>query len=421
MLDGELPRGLPQDVVNDLLTSLVKHNALNATTLKVLKNCELGSLSLAGCRGVTDEWLLPLAKTTTAPPSNSPLLSSSSYYGGDDVECMDLDNSGYGEAKPSSDVFHDAHNFHNNSQEESDSIVEESSCSTSSFVSASSNHHHFASALPSPPPPPPPPDTADDDDDKMWVSSPLPSESSSRGGFQLHEHIAQQSNPLFMNCTTSSMTMLDLRGSQRLTDKGLFQLSSLNSLEVARLDNCHSIVGRGLLAFSVSHRLHTLSLANCRRLTDEAIINISHLDSLEALSLDGCRCLTDRSLAAIGGLYRLKKLDISQCDLLTDTGLEELENLEEIEELSLGWCRLISDNGIDTLTKQHGRSRSLRILGLARCPITDTGVEYLERLENLEELDLNGCSEIGSAALGKALSRMAKLTNLDVSYCPGIL
>lgn len=118
--------------------------------------------------------------------------------------------------------------------------------------------------------------------------------------------------------TTSALTLLDLRGSQRVTDRGLLQLSHspLLSLEVARLDNCHGITGRGLLAFSRSRRLHTLSVSNCRRLTDEAVVNVSHLGaSLMALNLGGCRCLTDRSLEALGGLIMLRKLDLSQVRL----------------------------------------------------------------------------------------------------------
>lgn len=47
-LDGNLPAGLPQDVVDDIIGSLVRHAALNATTLRVLKNCELGKLVLCG-------------------------------------------------------------------------------------------------------------------------------------------------------------------------------------------------------------------------------------------------------------------------------------------------------------------------------------------------------------------------------------
>jgi hypothetical protein len=199
------------------------------------------------------------------------------------------------------------------------------------------------------------------------------------------------------------------------------QLRDLSALQVAKLDGCHSLVGRGLLAFAGSHRLHTLSLANCRRLSDEAVINISHLSSLEALSLDGCRCLTDRSLVAISNLVHLEKLDLSQCDLITDEGLDHLHDLACLNELSLGWCRLVTDAGVNLLTQQAGRSSTLRILRLARCPITDEGVVHLKRLVALEELDLNGCSSIGSNALGNTLGCLTNLTTLDVSYCPGIL
>lgn len=113
----------------------------------------------------------------------------------------------------------------------------------------------------------------------------------------------------------STLTLLDLRGS-RITDRGLLRLSHpspLSSLEIVKLDNCHGITGRGLIAFAHSNNLHTLSLANCRRLTDEAVVNVSHLGrSLMAVNLGGCRCLTDRSLEGLGGLRELRKLDLSQ-------------------------------------------------------------------------------------------------------------
>jgi hypothetical protein len=113
----------------------------------------------------------------------------------------------------------------------------------------------------------------------------------------------------------SSLTVLDLRGS-RITDRGLLRLSHpspLSSLEIVKLDNCHLITGRGLIAFAHSGNLHTLTLANCRRITDEAVVNVSHLGrSLMALNLGGCRCLTDRSLEGLKGLLELRKLDLSQ-------------------------------------------------------------------------------------------------------------
>jgi hypothetical protein len=377
-LNGELPPGLPQDVVDDVVKSLVKHSALNATTLRVLRNCELGALSLAGCRGVTDEWLKPLrTRSVTSSPELIPLAHDENG-----AQSMDLDDD-----RKSGGVLYgsfDSHKF------------EESSCSTSSFVTAPCIPElpQLASA------------SADTPMEGLTVTDTKRSHSPT---------IAS------LSTVTTNLTSLDLRGSQGLTDRGLMHFTDLRRLEVAKLDNCHALVGRGLLALSSSHRLHTLSLANCRRITDEAVINISHLLSLEALSLGGCRCLTDRSLAAVADLYALRKLDLSQCDLISDSGLEQLENLECLEELSLGWCRRITDQGIDILTAQPERSTTLRILRLARCPISDQGVEYLGRLVALEELDLNGCSSVGSTALGKTLEALTHLANLDVSFCPGIL
>lgn len=92
-----------------------------------------------------------------------------------------------------------------------------------------------------------------------------------------------------------------------------------------------------------------------------------------------------------------------------------------MEELSLGWCRLISDDGLEILTEQPNRSHALNTLRLARCSITDEGLKHLEDLESLEELDLNGCVNVSSSALGETLGKLIRLTSLDVSYCPGIL
>lgn len=380
-LNGELPAGLPQEVVDDVIRSLLKHSALNATTLRVLRNCELGTLSLAGCRGVTDEWLEPLS---TRSFTSSPGLCSVTHDEGE-IQSMELDDDHDPE-----EVFYGT--FGSRKCDESSS-----SCSTSSFVSTTSKPY-----VPRP--------TSDVD---------RASESSGMAGTDSKPTHSPAVS--YFSTVTSSLTMLDLRGSQRLSDRGLMQLTDLGKLEVVKLDNCHALVGRGLLALALSHRLHTLSLANCRRLTDEAVVNISHILSLEALSLGGCRCLTDRSLAALADLYSLRKLDLSQCDLITDAGLEQLDNLENLEELGLGWCRQITDLGIDSLTSQPGRSTNLRVLRVARCPLSDLGVECLGRLKALEELDLNGCNGIGSSALGKTLEALTQLTTLDVSYCPAIL
>jgi len=341
LLDGELPAGLPQDVTDDVVRSLVQHSALNATTLRILRQCSLAELSLAGCRGVTDQWLAPFAPPPQLYPSD------------DSMECDDEDNE---EEEDDDEGFFSSMETTKNSSDQSTS-------SSETFLSA---------------------------------ASPQP---------------------------TANLTVLDLRGSQRLTDHGLMQLTAhLPRLQVAKLDNCHSLQGRGLVALTAArHHLHTLSLAQCRRLTDEGMLHVSHLVGLENLSLAGCRCLTDCALQALGDLYNLRKLDFSQCDLITDTGLQMLDNLEVLEELSLGWCRSLSDQGLAAVAAQPGRAEHLRILRLSRCHLTDEGLVHLGKLQALEELDLNGCHRLSSTATGRALAQLPRLEVLDVSYCPNIL
>ena len=451
-LNGELPAGLPQDVVDGIVDSLVKHAALTATTLRVLKNCELGKLVLCGeflqqnfkslihireslewisfdvldffpaphlstfytlqkctgCRGVTDEWLEPFVTQNAIPSVGLP------FHENMDLEYSTNDSHqeyAYG-------MFGHPENLHLGHEEGVVESCNSSRSTSSSFCTAKSNldqdtenatHHHEAASFHAT-------TTAERAGDPFREDYMMEEEDRrSLIGYDASVSVVAFSS------LTASLTELDLRGSQRLTDRGLLQLQDLCQLEVARLDNCHGICGRGLLALTMSHSLHTLSLSGCRRLTDEAIINVSNVETLQSLNLEGCRCLTDRSLAALSGLFCLLKLDLSQCDLVTDAGLEHLEGLQHLEELSLGWCRSISDHGLDILTAQPRRSEILRVLRLARCTITDGGIGHLGRLLALEELDLNGCSNVSSVSLGNVLEKMANLQQLDVSYCPGIL
>ena len=402
--DNGLPSGLPQDVVDDVVASLTKHSAMNATTLRLLRNCELASLSLVGSRGVTDEWLKPLRTSAARATTRASLHASQE----DEVTDVTM--------QPANEMFF-------NTLSEENSQGKGTTSSSSSYVSASSALLPSASESNVVVPDTPSHVRVDVNGDlDMSISSSFDDGQTCHvdpGSTADHAQTNPHQSPA--NTTTSSMILLDLRGSHRLSDKGLMHLSDLESLEVAKLDGCFALQGRGLLAFSSSTRLRSLSLANCRRLTDEAIVNISHLSSLEALSLDGCRCLTDRSLRAISSLYSLTQLDLSQCDLITDVGLAHLNDLEWIEELSLGWCRSISDRGIHALCSQVGRGCRLRVLNLARLDVSDEGLGQLIKLRSLEELNLNGCTRINSSSLGSVLENLPSLTSLDVSHCPGIL
>lgn len=67
--EGERPRpvtrspleGLPPELVDRLLRSLVKHGALLPPTLAALHGCDPSVLDLSSCRGVSDAWLASFA------------------------------------------------------------------------------------------------------------------------------------------------------------------------------------------------------------------------------------------------------------------------------------------------------------------------------------------------------------------------
>jgi len=350
---GELPAGiLDSYLVERILKSLVQHSALNFTTLKSLRRCELNQITLAGCRGVSDDWLSIFCKNR------------------DEVQDTELNSSS------------SSSSFRSVSSTGQTDLINESICCCNPYSCRSL------------------PLNMTRGDNSSFIDS----------NYESHSFVS-----------LSQVTLLDLRGSQRLTDRGLSQLHGLTSLEIANLDNCYSLTGRGLSSFSNCYSLHTLSLSNCRCLTDEALVHISHLSSIRALSLDGCRCLTDISLENISNLNHLQKLELSQCDLISDNGLAHINGLNQIEELSLGWCRAITDQGLNILASQPLRAETLRALCLARCSITGDGIKYLGKLKALEELDINGCSGVNSSDFSETLLQLNRLTVLDVSYCPGIL
>ena len=380
-LEGELPPGLPQDIVDRIVQSLTSHSALNSTTLRALSKCELGTLNLHRARGVSDEWMTCISsfssrsssadypggniatsrRVQASIPSSPPLKVVSSFThnnpGSGSPMMMDLDEyddyfdstmNNYQPPLLPSPSLGELQEDKNAKDMEDCCVGSFGSRSTSSFVSAKEEMNPPPSSLtpllPSVLPPPeffsmnstPTPTSS------LWLHQPRNS-ILSRDSVQSspsNDDVGVESNSFpgkdEMSCddtylpsiqptnsATSTITLLDLRGSQRLSDRGLLQLSRtpLHSLEVARLDNCHGISGRGLLAFSRSYKMHTLSLSNCRRLTDEAVVNISHLgDSLVTLNLGGSRCLTDRSLEAMSGLLGLRQLDLSQVSL----GVEDI-------------------------------------------------------------------------------------------------
>lgn len=175
-------------------------------------------------------------------------------------------------------------------------------------------------------------------------------------------------------------------------------------------------------------RLRSTGLANVRCLTnleklqfsgahieDQGLASIKDLTQLRRLWFYECRGITDEGLIHLAGLKNLKWLRLScevagsgqssKSEFITDSGLEHLKEMSELESLDLMGQR-ITDVGLERV---KGLTK-IKELYLSGAGITDVGMEHLKGLSHLKYLHLyqTGVTSNGKAAL------KAKFPKLDI-------
>lgn len=110
---------------------------------------------------------------------------------------------------------------------------------------------------------------------------------------------------------------------------------------------------------------------------------------------------TDNDVQRLAGLKNLKKLDLS-LTYVSDRGIESLQKLPQLEDLNLASAEFITDAAISYLRA----NRSLRRLNLRGTDVTDTTLKYAAELTGLRQLDVSQTqiSDVGLdhlAALGE--------------------
>ncbi len=115
----------------------------------------------------------------------------------------------------------------------------------------------------------------------------------------------------------------------------------------------------------------------------------------------------DKDLELLEGLP-IKKLNLFRT-AITDSGLEHLSKLPQLEELDLGITK-ITDEGVKLL-KQFP---SLKTIRLTRTAITDAGVSELSRCPNLTWIGLVNCDGVTGTTLGD-LKRLKRLYMLNLA------
>ncbi len=280
---GSWPRpfkGLPPELVDRLLRSLVAHRCLLPQTLAVLSGCEVTTLDLSSCRGVEDDWLTPFAAAEltdlilrgAAGVTDAGLgrLEGLRHLQRVDLsQCLGVQGEGLRQALRQTDQLRS---------------VNLSGCLNLTDVGL---------------------------------------------------------EPLV--ASAASLRALSLQGCRRLTAAALRRtLSQLRALETLSLNQCQGLASdahalTACLAALPALRQVDLGYIGSAISPGVLVALSSTAEGLETLVLDRASELGSAGLAALGPLARLRRLSLRGCLGVTDGGLSYLPT--SLEELNLSHCR----------------------------------------------------------------------------------
>lgn len=142
------------------------------------------------------------------------------------------------------------------------------------------------------------------------------------------------------------------------------------------------------------------------------------------LDLDGCG-FDESELKYLNKLTSLQLINLSNCGVrgYDEQSWMNLKNLKDLICLDLSGCEYIGDDSLKYISNLNAL-RYLK-LNMSQCTIignifiTDNGLQYLEKLTNLETLDLSKCTKINGHGL-KYLRNLTQLKHLILSECKSI-
>ncbi|CAN0015631.1 unnamed protein product [Discosporangium mesarthrocarpum] len=356
------PSLFPQEVVDKLLASLTKQNAISVPALHAFKSCEVTRLSLEGCRGVHNWWLSPLLQGTPLGKCLVHLNLSG---------CSSLSDSGMGGALGSLPCLHCV------SLRGCRGLGEES---VMALVEGSPK-----------------------------VVSLILSHCPCMGDRAVHALAGME-----------GLQSLEVEGCEGVTDVGLAHAAELPSLTKLNVSRCHQITPQGLPSLSLAQGLKQLNLGWCGHLVAGAETAEEEEEGEEAQDLQGgwmlpnlpqlerlclARCgVTSEGLAALGrDSQGLREVSISGCPLVDEESLVELLGLAKgLTSLDISNCSQISEFMIPM------EPLMLTTLNLGSTGVTDTQVDRITRTaRGLTSLNLDSC-EVGDLGV-RSLSRLTQL------------
>lgn len=206
-------------------------------------------------------------------------------------------------------------------------------------------------------------------------------------------------------CQLTSLTRLNLDGSQRVSDEGLFHLSQMPQLEELDLSGTHTrFTDAGLACLPELSRLRVFRACWAPRITDAGVSRLAACHQLEHVNLLGSPT-GDGAVAALAGKPALRQLHAGA--RLTDQGLTYLHQIPAFRSWGGEAPRydLMSFDAGPTFLLLDG-------------PITDQGLRQLAGLEGVFGLTFFWHTRALTSA---GLSALSVLPNLGMLGCQDAL
>jgi len=183
---------------------------------------------------------------------------------------------------------------------------------------------------------------------QMFAISHLPLQELSLAACNVHDHHISAAL-----IGLNNLRKLDIsNNSGHITDKGMQHISSLNKLQYLDISWSESITSTGLQHIAGLRRLQYLDITRCPKITPRGIQAISHLPIKELHVYSSG--VDDSYLTAISTIATLRKLsisnDVADNDPISETGMERIAALPQLQYLDVRQCWHISPSGVKALS-----------------------------------------------------------------------
>lgn len=209
--------------------------------------------------------------------------------------------------------------------------------------------------------------------------------------------------------------VVSLAGS-RVSDTGLRRLLRLNIVGI-NLELCSRVTDAGMETLRQFQQLRVLVLTGTS-ITHTGLRHLAANANLLAFDLELCDGITDDACEPLGEMKQLRSLVLKKSGFerhrITDTGLQRLQGLSNLEVLNL-YGNQVTDAGLTHLQPLN----KLRELNLSLLAITDKGLKHLLPLTKLDHLELLYSEGFAGPALTNGmvefLEPLSNLTTLNLT------